>query len=376
MALDAVKALGRRDLGPLEPAARRIRWVRERIPLESGNYPYVTARVKAKRGLLLPEATYGRLLQMGIPEIARFLGEGEYKAEMIALGARYAGVDLIEMAVSRNLAKTYNQLYEFSEGQLRTMIARYLDRYDLQNVKTIVRSKTYGASPGEVEEDLVPAGSYSAEFLAKLVDAKSLDEVFAELELTIYDQALDVLGLGPSAVTNWAEWEDLVSKLYYQDLLASIPPSTEANRLMRAFVQREIDILNLKTLLRVWSAGAAFDRDIFLPGGLETEPEEFEELVRLEFPALRQRLEAYSYYEEIAADLEKVKATGVGVLLRKVEKLHLKQAARYAHLHPLSILPVLDFVVRKDREVQNIRLIARGKESGLSNEVIKDLLVV
>ncbi len=354
----------------------RYRWIRQRIPYESGNYPYVTARVRAKRASLLPADTYARLLQMGIPEIARFLGEREYKAETLALGTRYAGVDLIEMATSWNLAKTYNQIFDFCEGHLRTIVGHYLDRYDLQNVKTIVRAKTYGATPQEVEEDLVPAGSFALDYLRELIAAADLDETFSLLEGTIYAAALEGLGVRASEVPNWAAWEDRVSRLYYMELLQSVPPSTEANRLMRHFIEREIDIVNLKTLLRVWAAKAAFDRDIFLPGGLEMTPEELEEMVALDKAALMAHLSEYSFYEDIADDLERVESTGVGALLRKVEKVHLKEAGRYSHLHPLSVLPILDYIVRKDREVQNIRLIARGKESGLSNDVIKNLLVV
>jgi V/A-type H+-transporting ATPase subunit C len=359
-----------------EELLRRYRWVRDRLPIESGNYAYVTARVKAMRALLLPEETYGRLLQMTAPEIARFLGEREYKTEIVALGAKYAGVDLIEMATARNLARTYTKIYEFSEGNLRTMVGRYLDRWDLQNVKTIVRGKTHGASSREIEEDLVPAGSFSMEFLVSLVKAETLEEVFVELRGTIYASALDVLGKRPSQIHAWADWEDLVSRIYYQDLLASIPPSTDANRLMRNFVQREIDIVNLKTLLRAWAAKASFERDIFLPGGVELEVDDLVEMVRGSHEELVKRLAEYSFYEDIAEDLGRVETTGVGVLIRKVEKIHLVEAARYAHLHPLSILPVLDYIVRKDREVQNIRLIARGKESDLPLDVIRNLLVV
>jgi V/A-type H+-transporting ATPase subunit C len=355
---------------------KRYRWVRDRLPIETGNYPYVTARVKAKRASLLPPETYDRLLLMEIPEIARFLGEREYKAQMLALGAKYSGVDLIEYAVSRNLSETYNRIYEFSEGSLRAMIGRYLDRYDLENIKTIVRAKTYGASAGEVEEDLVPAGSFNEEFLDRLVEMPTLDAVFVELAGTIYAAALAGLKKKPSQVTNWSEWEDLVSRLYYAELLSSIPPSTEPNRFMRQFIQREIDIINLKTLLRAWAATAKFEREIFLDGGFELPPDELRDLVTLDKQALARRLQDYSFYEDIADALEKVEESGVGFLVRRVEKVHLLEAARYAHLHPLSILPILDFIVRKDREAINIRLIARGKESGLPLETIRDLLVV
>lgn len=360
----------------LEWFLQRYRRIRERVPYDTGNYPYVTARVRAKRAALLPAETYGRLLQMEIPEIARLLGEREYKAEMLALGARYSGVDLIEMATSKNLAKTYNAIYDFSEDGLRMIVGRYLDRYDLQNVKTIIRSKAYGASAEEVEEDLVPAGSFPVEFLRELIAAPSVDEAFNLLEGTIYTQALADLGMRAADAADWSAWEDSVSRLYYTELLESIPPSTEANRLMRQFIQREIDVVNLKTLLRAWAAKASFGRDIFLDGGLEMATDDLEGMVALEKVALIGRLSAYSFYEDIAPDFERVEATGVGALLRKVEKVHLIEAARYSHLHPLSILPILDYIVRKDREVQNIRLIARGKESGLSNDVIKELLVV
>ncbi len=357
-------------------AKARYRQDRERLPIETGNYPYVTARVKAKRGLLLPKDTYDRLLLMEVPEIARFLGEREYKTEMIALGAKERGVDLIEDAVTRNLAKVYNQLYEFSEGSLRAMVGRYLDRYDLENIKAIVRAKVYDAPRDEVVDDLVPAGSFSQEFLEELVDMPTLEAVFKALEGTIYATAFAALGKKASEIGNWAEWEDRVSRLYYAELLASVPPSTEANRLMRRFIKREIDIVNLKTLLRAWDAKAKFEREIFLDGAEELDVETLHELAGLDKAALTKRLADYSFYDEIAADLERVEATGIGALMRRVEKVHLLEAARYAHLHPLSILPILDYIVLKDREVQNIRVIARGKESGLSTDVIRGLLVV
>ncbi len=359
-----------------EQVLKRYRQIRQYIPYETGNYPYVTARVRAKRASLLPKDTYDRLLLMEIPEIARFLGEREYKAEMLELGARYSGVDLIENATSLNLAETFSQIYGYSQGSLRAMVGWYLDRYDLQNMKTIVRAKIHGADRADVEEDLVAAGSLDADFLDELVDAPTLEDVFRALSGTIYANALSILGKKPSQLENWSDWEDLVSRLYYAELLQSVPPSTEPNKLMRRFIEREIDLVNLKTLLRAWAAKAKFEREIFLEGGEELTVEDLHEMVTMEKAALLQRLAEYSFYEDIATDLEKLEETGIGALMRRVEKVHLMEASRYAHLHPLSILPILDFIVRKDREVQNIRIIARGKESGLSTDVIRDLLVV
>ncbi len=355
---------------------RALRRVTKWIPIESGNYPYVTARVRAKKAALLSSDVYERMLQMEIPQIARLLGEGAYKAEILALATKASGVDLIERATSRNLAAVYTQIIGFSEGELRQMIGWYLDRFDVQNVKTIVRGKLFGAGAEEVLEDIVAAGSMRESFLQSLIELPSLDEVFERLEGTIYSQALHALGKNPSEIRKWNAWEDLVTKLYYVNLLAVVPERTEGTRLMREFVRREIDIVNLRTLLRLWASKGTLEYDAFVDGGLEIPKAELNEMVSLDVNALAAHLRDYDLTEELSGRLKDLQALGVGQLVRGVERLHLLAAGRYAHIHPLSVLPILDYIVRKDREVQNLRIIARGKESALATAVIRELLVV
>jgi V/A-type H+/Na+-transporting ATPase subunit C len=356
--------------------ARYLRRIARAIPLESGNYPYVTARVRAKKAALLSEDIYERMLQMEIPQIARILGEGAYKTEILALATKASGVDLIELATSRNLAAVFNQIIGFSEGELRQMIAWYLDRFDVQNIKTIVRGKLFGASAAEIKEDMVPAGSMKESALQALIDLPTLDEIFGRLEGTIYALALRAIGKKPSELERWNEWEDRVSQLYYENLLAVVPERTEGTRLMREFVRREIDIVNLKTLLRLWASKTTPTFDVFVDGGFEIPKEDLSEMIGMDANALSARLRDYPLTEDLSARLKDLQALGVGQLVRSVEKLHLLAAGRYAHVHPLSVLPILDYIVRKDREVQNLRIVARGKESGLSPEAIRDLLVV
>jgi len=360
----------------LAPLAAVYQRLYNALPFESGNYPYVTARVRAKKSLLLPLDVYERMLRMDIPEIARVLAEGAYKVEVLELATKLRGVDLIESATTQNMARVFNQIIGFSEGELRAMIGLYLDRFDVNNVKTIVRAKTFGATTAEVLADLVPAGSMSESFLRKLIDQPSLEAVFHELKGTIYAQALQALGTPVGEVHRWNEWEDLVTKLYYESLLAAIPYRTEGTRLMREFVRREVDIVNLRTLLRLWTSGTKWPRDPFVDGGFEIPRADLRAMAAFDEAGLEARLRKYAVSEGLAAQVKQARALGVGQLIRQVEKIHLLAAGKQAHVHPLSVLPVLDFIVRKDREVQNIRIIARGKESALPLETIRDLLVV
>ncbi|MFQ5918889.1 MAG: ATP synthase A1 subunit C [Thermoplasmata archaeon] len=347
----------------------------DRLPLDRGNYPYVTARVKAKKSLLLPAETYERLLQMGIPAIARFLGEGQYHDEMLSLGARYDGVDLVEMATRDNLATVFTQIIGFSEGPLRDMIGHYLDRWDVWNVKTILRGKFYGAAEEEILEDAIAAGSLGLAFLERLVALETIEEVVEELEDTPYLPAVLGLTASPDEVTTLAPYEDLLDRLYYVHLLDAIPPSSEPTTLFHNFVRLEIDVVNLKTLLRILGVEGLQPHQLFIPRGRHLRRSGLREMAQMDLLAVLQRLRDTPYHETLAPHLQE-EGGDLARGIRAMEKWLLSQASTGANLHPLSILPVLDYVISKTREVENIRIIARGKESGLDVGQIREMLVV
>ncbi len=351
-----------------------LRRVRQRIPYESGNYPYVVARVKAKKALLMPKENYARMLQMEIPEIARLLGEGEYRQEILALGARSSGAALVEKATRDNLARVFTQIIDFCEGELKTMVARYLDRWDIANIKTAVRGKLYGASSEEVLDSMVPAGSLGAATLKAMAEAPDMETLGGVLSDTPYFPALRAGTSGKEF--NLAGFEDALDWIYYRSLLESVPATTEPTTLFRNFVRREIDMVNLRTLLRIRGMAQRIPRDIFLPGGYELTQDELKELAALDLPALLARLRDFDAYAALGPHMDEVEKGRLSKAVRELEKWHLKEATRWSHLYALSIVPILDYILAKSREVENIRIIARGKVDGLNPDVIRELLVI
>ncbi|MFQ5885013.1 MAG: ATP synthase A1 subunit C [Thermoplasmata archaeon] len=350
--------------------------MRSWFPFESGNYPYVCARVKAKKRLLLSRDVYMRYLQMGITEIARSIGEGQYGEEILALGTKYSGVDLVEMATRNNLAKVFTQILEFSEGHLRTMVSRYLDRWDVWNVKSMLRGRFCDATNEEIWETIIPAGSFTTAFLQKLLEKETVDEIVDGLEGTIYWESLKQVDEEVKELGSLAPFEDALSHRYYSFLLEVIPPTTEPNLRFRRFIQREIDSVNLKTLLRVRFEEAKLERDVFVAGGLEIPKADLTGMIDMPLDQLETKLKRTSYDPVLSPVLKDIEEKGLTEAVRALEKFILMRASKYSHIHPLSILPVLDFFARKEREVENIRIIARGKHEGLSTDVIKELLVI
>jgi V/A-type H+-transporting ATPase subunit C len=350
--------------------------VRSALPFESGNYPYVCARVKAKKRWLMSPDVYARFLQMDIPQIARSIGEGQYAEEVVSLGAKLSGVDLIEMATRNNLAKVFTQIFEFSEGHLRTMISRYLDRWDVWNIKSILRGKFSGSTNEEIWETVVPAGSFTTEFLKGLLEFETIDEIIDGLEGSIYWESLKEVEDKVEASGTLAPFEDALTHRYYSFLLDVVPPTTEPNMRFRRHIQREIDTLNLKTLLRVRYIQCEIEGEVFVEGGLEIPQDDLNEMIDMPNEQLDARLKGTSFHGVLSPLLKDIEERGLGDAMRALEKSLTRRATKYSHIHPLSILPVLDYFSRKEREVENIRIIARGKQAGLSKDVIEDMLVV
>jgi len=67
---------------------------------------------------------------------------------------------------------------------------------------------------------------------------------------------------------------------------------------------------------------------------------------------------------------------GLNRAVQALENHVAEHSRRYAYLHPLSILPILDYLLRKEKEVRNLRTIVRGRELDLPREKIEELVVV
>ena len=345
-----------------------------------GNYEYACARTRVRKSKLLTMDTYPKFLLMDLNEISRFLGETQYAKEMSELATRYDGVNLIELATSKNLAREYHEVLGFTTGELRVMIENYLGRWDAWNIITILRGKYYGASVEEIREDLVPAGKLKEDDLNQLLALGSVNEVMDSTKkfwgVEIPDEVKAAVDKGGIL----APVEDYLDKMHYEMLLKSIPLGKEPQRVFLAYVRKEIDGVNLATLLKLKREGLSADRimPFFIEGGAELKKEEFSRLAALEnLDQVSGELSRYSFHEDIKDALEHSKVTGsMTDVTLAMQSRTLKTAEKMSHMYPLSVLPILDYIIRKKKEVDNIRIIARGKESGLDPELIKRLLVI
>ena len=344
------------------------------------NYPYLCARVKAKKGFLMKKDSFHRMLSMDLAEIGRYLGETQYRDEISALGSDYSGATLIEMGISENLAKIYTDVLSYSVGHSRELVSEYLHRWDIYNIKTVLRGKLTHAPQDDIKEILVPAGSLRLDYFNQMAQSASWEELIDRLrqQKVIYvDEEMLRVAISTGKL---AKLEDTLDKEYYTSMLRSVEQTDISEVHFHDFIRREIDITNLKALFKLKSEGVAGESmpQYFVPGGMEFKMDRLTKMSSA--GGIKEILDDFrqsTYAEMMRADIEQFeKDEDASSLLRALDRVLLATAEKFSHLYPLSVLPVLGYLLAKKTEVDNIRIIARGKESGLDPELIKRLLVM
>lgn len=345
---------------------------------KKGNYAYTVARVKAKKALLLKEEDYNKMLMMSIPEISRYISESGYQKEMTDLAGKHVGLSLLEHATYGSMAAVFKSILAASQGELKDMVSAYLAKWDYWNVKVILRGKSYGLDADGVKEDLVPAGSLSAEDLDKLISYELEEDVISGFTTMVHATVPQEILVAFKTDKNLGIIEDYLDKCYYANLMASINPSSRPESLFLNYIRQEIDIKNLETILKLKLENIRGETvmQYFIPGGKEIDTRLATQLANAEtIDSAMADISQLDFYESIKEGLDSSTSSlmGVSVGMRKYE---MEQAKKFSHLYPLSVIPVIDFMFHKEKEVSNIRIVARGIDSGLDKDTIRQLLVM
>lgn len=344
------------------------------------NIAYVTARVRARRKTLLDREVYQKLLLMQPSEISIYLSERGYATEIDALSGRYFGTELLEQATQARMARVSREVRHWCTGPLRAQVEGFLGRYDASNLKTVIRGKVAGLSQETIDASLVAAGIIDDRQLDRWLAADDLQDILQDVPAGFMSQVADQYADALLVGADLARFEDTLDLAYWRHWhQVAETAGAQAGSLTR-FVGYEIDILNLETILRFCkTTGSAIDADsILIPGGKELPLGRLRSLLRIDDPrTLFNELQDVPLVTELQADFERYLTDGdLSDLTVALRRVGLGRTRRFANAFPLSSLPVLEFLLRVRAEAENIRWIAIGKAAGITDEVIRNGLVV
>ena len=343
----------------------------------TGNYADMSARVKAKTSKLLKEEDYNKMLMMSVPEISHYISEAGYSKEMNDLAVRHSGIELLEYATYMNMSKQFRSILESANGELKSMISAYLTKWDFENLKVVLRGRNYGLSPDKIREDLVIAGSLKEDDIERIMSAPSIEDVMTIFKtktgLSVSDEALR-LYKEENVLTRI---EDELTIGYYKGVLDSITGKDRATNIFRSYIKYVIDLKNVETIMKfkMENVDGALAADFFIPGGAQLNDKIFAQAnAAPTIEAAFNELQSLKVFEELKTLLSQT--PNVSLLVLTMERFRLKLAIQVSHMYPLSVIPVVVYMIMKEDEVKKIRTVAHGINSGLDRDTIKNLLVI
>ena len=346
--------------------------------IKLGFYPYTYVRSTAMKALLIKKEDYHKLMKMGLNEITKFLQDSEYKKEINELAATHSGIDLLELAINRNMAASFDKLRKISPEELNLLIDEYLKRKDIDDIKTILRGKFTNLALETVKKHLVGAGTLSLEFLNKLAEME-IKEILDNLKIMEFSYLKDAFKEYKEK-NSLAALENALDHFYYTNILEFTKKLPSEGGFFREFLEQEIEILNIINIIRLKREN--FDKkDIkeYLFSSKEREKnKKMNTLLEInDLTTLMKALEKEEYGNTIKKGLEEYEKNASLIELEiGLYKHLLKKSTTLMHQHPLSIDVILGYMFAKEIEVRNLRIILKGKQLGLEEDFIEKQLIV
>ncbi len=330
----------------------------------------------AMKGKLYKKHDYDKLLKMQASEIAKYLEESDYKTDIHALGKELSGSALVEAAIHVNFVRHIRQLRRISSPEMNLLLHAYLKRYDIYNLKTILRGKAAGQQKETVAHLLVPLGILTQERLLELFSLDSLQRIlvaagFSEKEfrsaLQYYEKEHSLL-----------EIENSLDQQYYSFLFEFLQHLSGEHTLFKEFLQVHIDILNLRLLLRLKKQAMDPEKisSFFFSGGKLFPIGTLHALARKDFSSIITPLKRTAVKAVVAQHAEELAREDLTGFETALDVWLLQQSTLLLHQFPLSVDTLLGYMFAKEIEIRNLRTLVKGKQLGFDETFLSQQLVI
>jgi V/A-type H+-transporting ATPase subunit C len=250
----------------------------------------------------------------------------------------------------------------------------YLRKLDLYLVKNVLKNKLEDTSIEDVKPDEAILET-TRELLQKLKDAekKDLPEILKK-----YGFEKEIIDAISGEKIDFFNLDNEINKYIISKFKqVKVPYKCEEGK--RIFINRMMDILNIKNVLRAKKLG--YDNDsckkLFLGEGQEIAPWRFKDMAEVDqVSQVISALEGTSYYNVLKDNIEEYnKEDSVQVLENALDGLFLKLVRDISIQYFVSIGPTIQFLISKEFEVQNLKVIAKGVYESLPTDIINKFVV-
>ena len=338
-----------------------------------GNTAYVASRAKSRRKKLADLARMRQLINQSTDQLTASVSSMGYADEVNLYAGKLTGADLVEAALTHNLAAELLDILKMCNGKIRDIVEIYTSRFEYQNAKVVLRSVVNEVSMEKVSNSILPdLNEINTPWLKIIETADDLRS--AALQMRRKPFGSDLKALPEDA--RLSEYEDALDRHYFKTALKSLKANNPATRYLKDYLAMEIDHRNMLNILESDSIGISSEETskLLIPGGKILPSRSFSTIAAGGKSALTDILRTSARFDmahfETLLD-EVVKSRSLDSIVTWFKEREYKFMKKMSYLHPISALPIVYYVAMKVQEVADLRIIVRGRFAGLPAEVLE-----
>ena len=217
------------------------------------DYGYINARIRAMWSELLSKDFFEKLLRMDFLDIVTALGKTSYQREIEEWVIKKGESRAVDEVFKRNLSRTFEKIKHFMGQEAEELTELLLGRFDVHNLKTILRGIHWNLGEKETVTSLLPAGQLNEvllQELAKQTDIKSFTDLFTTWKIPFVKPLKTTLPLY-SRSKDLVILEAALEKYYYTYALEKLRSKSYNSTLIRELLATGIDVSNIITLFKL-----------------------------------------------------------------------------------------------------------------------------
>ncbi|MDZ4655790.1 MAG: ATP synthase A1 subunit C [Coriobacteriia bacterium] len=354
---------------------------RKRAP--GKDYGYCNARVRGMRSRLFKQAFLDDLMSSNdIGGVIQTLTQTEYGPDLEGCLLHGKTAQQVDEALKDNMVRKFREVLGLINKEAYRLVAVLLGRWDLFNVKTIVRGLHMSLSPAEIMDSLIAIGELSHVDMEELTKQPSVNALVDTLATWKLPYAVPLR----AAMVEYNESGDLsvlelaLDKFYTAWADKRLRGAGANKKLARKFLGVQIDTINLVTCLRLLNADVEAE-DVgrfYLPGGFQVDERLFNDLASMsDIDEVYDRLKRTPYGHSVeAVAIKYIERGSISVFERALEDYLMRSAFTVGRGDPLGVGIIIGYLWAKANEITNLRIIVKGVSVGIPVVRMREELIV
>lgn len=335
-----------------------------------GIYGFLNAKVRAMRSALLTEALFRNLAgSKGFQEFLNLLHQTHYRN--LAEKGRTAAPETLESELFRDEVERIHHLEHYSEGDVRRFISLFLQRYEAERLKIILRYRD------SVTPDEFPWMRERIAFnlpVDALLSAKRFDEVLYFLEGTPFEDDLRQVS---SPSDNKFSVETAIDQGVFERLWDAVSALGKKDAdIAGRILGIEVDLRNLEAIgrfRRYYQIPAGRMTELFLPRGYRLNVERL--ITIASGGSLSDTLSGVLKESRLRTTESQDDNDDIALIEHSLYNVLLTEAKRAFGQFPFSIGSLMGYLTLLRIESRNLRVLIQSKVYGLTSDETEALLI-